>query len=81
MYNPYLTAFSFLIAAFQFLTNPQARRFYADRAIEHTFLTVAIAGISIKRTVEAGQAFRQSYPKGGDLPDSRFYLWQLVTQF
>lgn len=52
MYNPYITAF-------HALTNSEARRFYADTAIEHTFLTVAVAGIAINNTIEAGKSFRQ----------------------
>jgi hypothetical protein len=59
MNNPYLTAFGFLVSAFQALTCKEARRFYADTAIEHSFLTVAVTGIAVKKTIEAGQAFRQ----------------------
>lgn len=52
MYNPYS-------AAFAALTNKEARRFYADTALEHSFLTLAVASITAQRTYEAGQAFRQ----------------------
>lgn len=53
-YNPYS-------AAFQALTNKEARRFYADTALEHSFLTLAVASITAQRTYESGQAFRQFY--------------------
>lgn len=53
-YNPYS-------AAFAALTNKEARRFYADTALEHSFLTLAVTAIAAQRTYEAGQAFRQFY--------------------
>ena len=49
MYNPYKSAFQAAIAE---LTSQEARRFYRETAIEHTFLTAAVMFIGIFKFIQ-----------------------------
>lgn len=62
MYNPYKSAFQAAIAE---LISQEARRFYADTAIEHTFLTAAVMFIGIFKFIDlatAGWAMLKKLP-------------------
>jgi SAP domain len=50
-YNPYVSAFSTL-------TDARARQFYVCTALEHTFLTLAVASIAVYKTYQAGRECR-----------------------
>ncbi len=59
MYNPYLTAFSFLVSAIQSLVCKEAQQFYLTTAIQHTITTIDVVGAAGQQAYEAGQAFRK----------------------
>lgn len=56
MYNPF-------VEAAKALTCADARKFYVQTAIEHSFLTAAVVTIAAQRTFEAGQQFRDIHDR------------------
>lgn len=56
MYNPF-------IEAAKALTCADARRFYVQTALEHSFLTAAVVVVAANRAVEAGQQFREIHDR------------------